>query len=75
MPYQGNRGQKIDINGNVSTYTLAYTTSTSYNGGVLSPNGDIHFIPLSAAVGQIIPNNSGVTFPRGVLLHSYLNKF
>jgi hypothetical protein len=32
----------------VSTYSLINTSGTypsSYNGGVLSPNGDIHMIP------------------------------
>ena len=44
----------------VSTYNLVYTTTSGgYDGGVLAPNGDIHFIPLSAAVGQKI-SASGV---------------
>ena len=43
----------------VSTYALAYTVSSAYAGGVLSPNGDIHFIPYNAAVGQKI-SASGV---------------
>ena len=38
----------------VSTYSLVYTTSGAYAGGVLAPNGDIHFIPNSGAVGQKI---------------------
>jgi hypothetical protein len=45
-------GQKVSINGVVSTYSLAYTVANAYAGGVLAPNGDIHFIPYSAAVGQ-----------------------
>ena len=36
------------------TYSLVYTTSNSYSGGVLATNGDIHFVPLVAAVGQKI---------------------
>ena len=31
-----------------------YTTPGAYNGAVLAPNGDIHFIPQSAARGQKI---------------------
>jgi hypothetical protein len=31
-----------------------YTTSFAYWGGVLAPNGDIHFVPLNARVGQKI---------------------
>jgi hypothetical protein len=31
-----------------------YTTTTAYNGGVLAPNGDIHFVPASANRGQKI---------------------
>ena len=43
----------------VSTYSLVYTVANAYRGGVLSPNGDIHFVPYYAAVGQKI-NSSGV---------------
>jgi hypothetical protein len=52
-------GQKISSSGVVSTYSLVYTVSSAYAGGVLSPNGDIHFIPLSSTVGQKI-SSSGV---------------
>lgn len=34
------------------TYSLVYTTSGAYYGGVLSQTGDVHFIPHSANVGQ-----------------------
>ena len=44
----------------VSTYSLLHTNSSgAYVGGVLAPNGDIHFIPRSAVVGQKI-DASGV---------------
>jgi hypothetical protein len=43
----------------VSTYSLAYTVASAYFGGVLSPNGDIHFVPLNATVGQKI-SSAGV---------------
>jgi hypothetical protein len=36
----------------VSTYSLVYTGSTAYLGGVLAVNGDIHFVPRAAPVGQ-----------------------
>jgi hypothetical protein len=41
-------GQKISAAGVVSTYSLVYTDATgnAYSGGVLAPNGDIHFIPF-----------------------------
>ena len=42
----------------VSTYSLVYTASGAY-GGVLAPNGDIHFVPYSATVGQKI-SSAGV---------------
>ena len=48
-----------NINGMVSTYSLVYTTSAAYRGGVLAPNGDIHFVPLLATVGQKI-SSSGI---------------
>ena len=43
----------------VSTYSLVYTALAAYNGGVLAPNGDIHFVPASANRGQKV-NSSGV---------------
>jgi hypothetical protein len=42
----------------VSTYSLV-DTSTNYVGGVLAPNGDIHFIPNGASRGQKV-SASGV---------------
>ena len=44
---------------NLSTYSLVYTVFAAYVGGVLSPNGDIHFVPYRATVGQKI-SSSGV---------------
>lgn len=38
----------------VSTYSLVYTAADAYIGGVVAPNGDVHFIPLSANRGQKI---------------------
>jgi hypothetical protein len=52
-----NAGQ-VFSDGIVSTYTLVNTAGTYY-GGVLAPNGDIHFVPFSATRGQKI-NASGV---------------
>ena len=46
------KNQKIAQNGTVSTYSLLYTASQAYFGGVLAPNGDIHFVPFSANRGQ-----------------------
>lgn len=47
VPYNNN-----GTNGVVSTYSLVYTTVNAYFGGVLAPNGDIHFVPYSADRGQ-----------------------
>jgi len=44
----------------ISTYPLAYTGDTAYIGCVLSPNGDIHFIPYNASVGQKVNCYTGV---------------
>jgi len=41
-------------NGIVSTYSLVYTVANMYAGGVLAPDGDIYFVPFSAARGQIV---------------------
>ena len=56
--FGGNRGQKINASGVVSTYSLVYTTG-SYTGGILAANGDIHFVPWAANTGQKI-SASGV---------------
>ena len=45
--------------GIVSTYSLINTLANAYIGGVLASNGDIHFIPYNASVGQKI-SSSGV---------------
>jgi hypothetical protein len=51
VPYNNNNTAGV-----VSTFSLVYTTASgsAYVGGVLAPNGDIHFIPLSAIRGQKI---------------------
>jgi hypothetical protein len=43
-----------NMSGMVSTYSLVYTLAAAdaYMGGVLAPNGDIHFIPSVANRGQ-----------------------
>ena len=45
----------------VSTYSLVYTAINAYLGGVLAPNGDIHFVPLTANRGQKIDINGVVS--------------
>jgi hypothetical protein len=40
---------------------LVYTGADLYLGGVLAPNGDIHFVPRSAAVGQKISASGTVS--------------
>ncbi len=50
-----------NTNGIVSTYSLVYTTSLAYTGGVLAPNGDVHFVPNRAIVGQKISNTGTVS--------------
>jgi len=53
-PYDNN-----GTGGVVSTYSLVYTTTNSYAGGVLQPNGDVHFVPYAAVRGQKV-SSSGV---------------
>jgi len=46
-------GLKIDEYGRGFQYDLVYAnTIGAYAGGVLAPNGDIHFVPTTAPVGQ-----------------------
>lgn len=53
----GNNG----TNGIVSTYSLVTTGTTFYLGGVLTPNGDVHFVPFSATRGQKISASNVVS--------------
>jgi hypothetical protein len=41
-----------NISGMISTYSLVYSGANAYSGGVLAPNGDIHFIPWRSPRGQ-----------------------
>lgn len=51
-----------NMSGMVSTFSLVYTNiNGSYVGGVLSPNGDVHFIPWRAVVGQKISTTGVVS--------------
>jgi sugar lactone lactonase YvrE len=49
VPYNNNNTAGV-----TSTYSLVYTTFSQYYGGVLAPNGDVHFVPRSSPVGQKI---------------------
>jgi len=49
------------VGGIVSTYSLVYTSGSAYGGGVLAPNGDIHFIPSAANRGQKISSAGQVS--------------
>lgn len=44
-----------------TTVSLVYSASGMYTGGVLDANGDVHFIPWKAAVGQKISRNGTVS--------------
>ena len=60
VPYSATVGQKININGAVSTYSII---TEAYLGGTLDPNGNRHFAPFLATVGQKI-SASGVVNNR-----------
>jgi len=69
VPYYANVGQKVSPNGTVSTYSLVSTTVLpglefsigGYSGGVLAPNGDIHFVPTYNILGQKVNINGTVS--------------
>jgi hypothetical protein len=44
----------------MSTYSLIHIYASAYNGGILTPNGDIHFVPYGALVGQKVNYITGV---------------
>jgi hypothetical protein len=60
------------VGGIVSTYSLVYTVQNAYGGGVLAPNGDIHFVPNGADRGQQI--STGVPTNPGYALSPFFNK-
>lgn len=45
----------------VTTYSLTYTTTSTYNGGVLAPNGDIHFAPGNSPRGHKVSASGAVS--------------
>jgi hypothetical protein len=53
MDYSVNSGSMV-TQAVVSTYSLIYTVTTAYGGGVLNPAGEIHFVPYIALTGQKI---------------------
>ena len=55
---EANSAGRLFTNDIVSTYSLIFTSSFAHYGGVLAPNGDIHFVPASGNRGQKI-NASG----------------
>lgn len=58
----------------VSTYSLIYTVANAYFGGVLSPNGDIHFIPYSVPVGQKVSTLPAIPLSLAVCCSPFFNK-
>jgi len=55
---------------------LVYTNASgAYQGGVLAPNGDIHFVPHFASVGQKISTLPGVPWPELLPISPFFNKF
>ena len=66
VPTNAMIGQKVDINGIVSTYSIL---NSGYTGGILAPNGDICFIDghYSNGIGQKIDVNGIVsTYSTGI---------
>ena len=53
---------------NVYSYSLIYTTPSAYRGGVVAANGEIHFVPYNANVGQFI-NKFGDIFTYTLATH------
>jgi DNA-binding beta-propeller fold protein YncE len=69
VPYNNNNTAGV-----VSTYSLVYTVSSAYRGGVLDVNGSLNFIPISAAVGQKV-SSAGVVSTYSILLSGDANKY
>jgi len=62
VPYNNNGTAGI-----VSTFSFVYTAAGSYRGGVLAPNGDIHFVPYRAPVGQKLNTTTGIISTYSIL--------
>jgi hypothetical protein len=56
VPYNNNNTAGV-----VSTLSLIYTVADAYRGGVLAPNGDIHFVPYDAIRGQKVSSTGVVS--------------
>jgi hypothetical protein len=54
---------------------LINTGNLAYSGGVVDLNGDIHFIKLTATVGQKISTTASLPFDFGTCCSSFLNKY
>lgn len=65
------RSGSFSVDPIVSTYSLVYTTTYSYYGGVLNQNGDIIFISYTSTIGQKI-SPSGVVSTFSLLTISNL---
>ena len=57
---EGVNGGRLRTTDVASTYSLIFTSS-AHIGSVLAANGDIHFVPALAAVGQKISANGAVS--------------
>jgi hypothetical protein len=68
------RGQKVSAAGTVIHLFFVYTAGDAYQGGVLAPNGDIHFVPfIRALVGQKI-SAAGVVSTYSLSLHRWWSR-
>ena len=69
IPSIAKQGLKINKYGVISSYNLIYkspdsfydTVGGEYVGGVLAPNGDIHFVPYLATVGQKVSTTANTS--------------
>lgn len=71
VPFQATVGQTVSPNGSVSTYSIG----NGYNGGIISPDGNIYLIPNSTKFGSIINVTSVNKFEKGFCILPYINKF
>ena len=72
IPYSAAVGQKISASGVVSTYSIPQNL---YAGGILTPNGEIHFMPAGASCGTKLSFTGARPWGIGTCCSPWMNKF
>ena len=77
LPDHAPIGQRVDVNGVVSTYSITYTElfSGGYHGGILDQYGNVHMVPYDSSVGIKISFLPSKPFSHSICCSPFFNKF